>query len=216
VHGHGRASRLLASGQSREYDKSRLIFLTGVTIMHVGHETRQWRASHRLCGLAVLALGWLSTAAVAGTTNWAAKAAETEELDEVQVLGKKLYQMRDDIIAAEKLFYARYNELNTNNDFDVSCSMAAQLGTHLLMRRCSPLFYAKAREAEASAAIGGYYAPEAELVLLERWDDFRQHALSVINRDAQLRRLIRNRERMEQIFVKAKAERMKGRLILFE
>jgi hypothetical protein len=163
----------------------------------------------------LLVLGWGSVA-VAATTDWAAVAAETPDLDEVQVLGKKLSQMRTDILLAEDLFYARYNELNKDDDFDVSCVMGANIGSRILMRRCSPAFYAKAREAEVSAVLAGYYAPEAELVLLERWSDFRKHALSVINSDVQLRRLIRNRERMADIFVKARAERMKGRLILFE
>jgi hypothetical protein len=146
----------------------------------------------------------------------AARAAATEELDEFVVQGKKLYQMRKDIIDAEKLFISAYNELNTDKDFDLSCSMYTPTGTHISSFVCKPAFFARAQEDEASNAIGGYFALDAQIVWLERQDEYRKHALAVINSHPELLRLIRNREKLEEIFYKSRQERMKGRLVLFE
>jgi hypothetical protein len=142
--------------------------------------------------------------------------SEVVELDEVKVLGLKLYQMRERMIAAEERFYARYNELNRNNDFDVECKSEAPLGTRLRRRSCKPVYYANAQAEEAQAILRGDLPVDAQTVLLERMEEYRKQALAVINSDPKLRQLVREREKLEELYIKARNERMKGRWILFE
>jgi hypothetical protein len=147
----------------------------------------------------------------AGTT-----APERVELDEVTVMGKKLYQMRKEIVEAEDRFYAAFNELNTNDDYDVHCATEARTGTRIRNRVCKPVFYANAQENEARAMLTGDYAPPADLVALERSDDYRKGVLAVINKNPKLRRLVRERDELEQHYLKERQARFKGRWILFE
>ena len=46
-----------------------------------------------------------------------AASAAAGDLDEVQVLGKKLWQMREEMLEAEERFYTQYNKINTEERF---------------------------------------------------------------------------------------------------
>ncbi len=59
-------------------------------------------------------------------------------------------------------------------------------------------------------------APDPQLVELERRDEYKQAALKVINGDARLRRLVREREELEKRYLAERKKRFKGRWILFE
>jgi hypothetical protein len=165
-----------------------------------------------------LVLALVSTVGLAGEAAPVPVRPDTEltELDEVRVLGVKVSQMRARLIAAEERFYARYNELNTNNDFDVECKSEARLGTRLRRRSCKPVYFANAQTAEAQAIILGDDPVDAQVVLLERMEEYRKAALAVINSDPKLRKLARDREKLEELFIKERNKRMKGRWILFE
>jgi hypothetical protein len=163
-------------------------------------------------GLAVFAL--MSAGTVQAAANGAA--TETTDIPEVQVVGKRLYQMRQDIIKAEDKFFAKFNELNKDDDFDVHCAMTAETGTRLKKRVCKLQFYENAQAEEAQAMLRGDYAPPADLVALERSDEYKQKALAVINANPELRRLIREREALEKKYAATRKERFKGRWILFE
>lgn len=143
-------------------------------------------------------------------------AAADEELDEVVVRGTKLWQMREAILNAEKRFYALYNELNTNDDFDVHCDREAPLGSRILRRVCRVSYVADAQAEYAQALLAGYDAPDPELVELERAEEFRATALQVINSDKRLLKLVRERELLEATYLEERRKRLKGRWILFE
>ncbi len=139
-----------------------------------------------------------------------------EELDEVQVKGTKLWQMRERIVAAEERFFKLYNELNTEDDYDVNCAREAPLGTRLKSRICRVQYFEDAEAEYAQAMLTGGYAPNPQMVALERGDDYRKHALKVINSDPRLRKLIKEREELEQRYLKERKKRFKGRWIIFE
>lgn len=142
--------------------------------------------------------------------------SETTELPEVQVMGKRLYQMRQDIIKAEDKFFALFNQLNTDDDYDVHCAMEAPTGTRLKQRVCRVQFYEKAQAEEAQAILRGEYAPPADLVAVERGAEYERKALAVINAHPELLKLVREREALEKKYNAARKERFKGRWILFE
>lgn len=141
---------------------------------------------------------------------------ELEELDEAKVKATKLWQMREKMVALEEQFYARYNELNKNDDFDVHCAMEAPLGTRLKKRVCRIEFYEDAQAREAQAFLDGSVAPSADSVMLERRDEFTKAMLGVINSDTRLRKLIREREELEKRYIAERKRRFKGKWILFE
>lgn len=163
----------------------------------------------KLAGIALLVL-------VGGLPSALHAAAADEELEEVVVRGTKLWQMREAIVNAEKRFYALYNELNTNDDFDVHCDLEAPLGTRLKSRVCRVAYVADAQADFAQALLAGYEAPSPEIVQLERADEYRAAALKVINGDKRLLKLARERERLEAKYLEERRKRFKGRWILFE
>ncbi len=88
-----------------------------------------------------------------------ASAAEStvslEELDQVEVYGARLEpsELRHAIIEAEDRFYEAYNELNTNDDFDVTCRVEARTGTRLTTRTCKPQYQEDAVQEGAKQAV---------------------------------------------------------------
>lgn len=141
---------------------------------------------------------------------------EEQELDEVIVSGMTLRQMRDAIIAAEQRFYDRYNEVNRVDDFDIHCRNHAPLGTRIKRRECLIAFQEEAQMQYARAVLTGGYSPDPVMMTLERRDEFRRNALAVINGDARLRRLLRERERLEEKYQAERRKRFNGRWIRFE
>jgi len=162
--------------------------------------------------LAVLVLASAGAAQVAS----AAAATESTELPEVQVMGKRLSQMRQDIIKTEDKFFALFNELNKDDDYDVHCGNEARTGTRLKQRVCRVHYYEKAQADEARAFLTGDYAPPADMIALERGPEYEKKALAVINAHPELRKLIRERDALEKKYNATRKERFKGRWILFE
>lgn len=144
------------------------------------------------------------------------RSEELDELDEARVKATKLWQMREKMVALEEQFYARYNELNKDNDFDVHCAMEAPLGTRLKKRVCRIQFFEDAQAEEARAFLDGSVVQSADMVTLQRKDEFKVAMLAVINSDNQLRKLIREREELEKRYIAERKRRFKGRWILFE
>jgi hypothetical protein len=137
-------------------------------------------------------------------------------LEEVEIIGKKLYQLQREVIEAEERYYALYNELNTNDDYDVYCELRAPLGTKIKTRICTAAYIAKAQEAEAKAFLDGEtVAPTAQVALM-RQDDYRKSAIAVLKANPRLYQLLRERNELERKYERVRKERMKGHWILFE
>ncbi len=146
-----------------------------------------------------------------------AMVSTTTDLPEVEVVGKRLYQLQKAIIQTEDKFLARYNELNQDRDFDVHCRQEAPAGTRIQKRICRVHFYELAEEEWARYQLdpSNYYAPPPDLVALQRADEYQRKALAVINSDTELRRLLRAREALEKKYYAARKEAFKGRWIAF-
>lgn len=172
--------------------------------------------------LAVCATGLGGAPAIAAVDTLAGSPAhslteeEEQELDEVIVSGMTLRQMRDAIIAAEQRFYDRYNEVNREDDFDIHCRNHAPLGTRIKRRECLIAFQEEAQMMYARAVLNGDYSTDPVMMTLERRDEFRRNALAVINGDGRLRKLLRERERLEEKYQAERKKRFNGRWIRFE
>src|SRR3982751_3474558 len=84
----------------------------------------------------VMAATWLAAPLCGAAQRAATATASSQESEEVVVRGTRLYELRAAIIAAEDRFYARYNELNKVDDFDIECTVEAPTGTRFKQRTC--------------------------------------------------------------------------------
>jgi hypothetical protein len=159
-----------------------------------GRMPRRWSVP----ALAVIA-GLVAAVSVAAVPRAEpAVPAVEQELDEIFVRGTPLWKLRKAIVESEERFYALYNQLNEQDEFDVRCRLEAPLGTRLKGRICRVAFQEVAEAQFAQAMLWGEFWGETvidpDLLLLARRDEYREHALQVINRDARLLRLVRERE----------------------
>jgi hypothetical protein len=122
-----------------------------------------------------------------------------EPMEEVEIRGtrNRLRELREEIVRLEDKFYLRYNELNTDDQYDVHCNMEAPTGTLMKYRVCRPEFVETATSEEAKAFLGGYSVAPANMTIMAKYPSFERQALSVINKDRDLRKLIRERDAVE-------------------
>jgi hypothetical protein len=163
-----------------------------------------------LGGMVVLVLAMLSICPAQSATSTATTSGPSSELPEVVVESKRLSRMRQEIIQVENRFFALFNDLNTEDDFDVHCRHNTPTGTRIQQRVCLVQFYEEAQAEWARAQLTGDYAPPAELVALERGPEYRRRALAIINAHPELRRLVKERDALEKKFLATRKERFKG------
>jgi hypothetical protein len=165
-----------------------------------------------LAGAVLLCLLGIATAGAASVQL----PAPTEELDEVTVEGARLSRMRERIVAAEDRFYALYNELNKNDDYDVHCTNEAPLGTRLKKRICRVEFYSRAKQEYGASIVsmlggvaGGGSAKSPTLIALEREPEYRATMLQVVQENPGLLRLLKERDALEKRYIAARKQRFK-------
>lgn len=61
--------------------------------------------------------------------------------EEVIVRGQTLDTLRDLIREAEEAYFNRFNEINSSDDFDITCYYRVEIGSRMLHRRCLPNFW---------------------------------------------------------------------------
>ena len=74
--------------------------------------------------------------------------AGAQVLDEVVVSGKRLRELRAEVIKAEDRVVARYNELNQDDDLDIECHSFTPTGSRLSHRYCLLKLQKRAQEIE--------------------------------------------------------------------
>lgn len=162
---------------------------------------------------------WLPLADAAGVSQ-----SPTEEtLDEVQVRAtRRLHELRQEITRLEDQIYARYNDLNEVDKFDVVCSDYTRTGTRLSLRYCRPVFEDQAKADEGQVAglalqqIHDPYAkvPPASVQLPEplepkikaQMPGYQRHMMRIIRNDPQLQRLLRERAAVAEQFRRTQRE----------
>jgi hypothetical protein len=87
------------------------------------------------------------------------------ELEEVIVSGKldKLSDVQKAMIDAEDRFWARYNELNKNPNYDVTCRNEAEIGTRLKTRQCEAGYVSEGKRRDALGLFQGYHEANVHL-----------------------------------------------------
>jgi hypothetical protein len=122
-------------------------------------------------------------------------------------------------VRIEDRFYLRYNELNTNDDFDVHCVSEARTGTRLKKRSCRAVYEDRALQEEGQEAaffrqrihvpskggVGGGSNPtqrevvpggppvQAIVTTEIRRPEYRANVRDVVSRNPELQRLLQQR-----------------------
>jgi hypothetical protein len=63
----------------------------------------------------------------------------------------QLDKVLQEMVKSEDAFFKRYNALNTNNDFDMTCSREARVRTNARRRYCVPAYMKKALQAQGQS-----------------------------------------------------------------
>jgi hypothetical protein len=155
------------------------------------------------------AVGLLITGVAAlGLMPWvhAAEADATKSRNEEFIVSGKPRdpdQVRRALLAAEDRFYARYNELNTDDEFDVSCRVEAPLGQRLKERHCEPRFVQEAARDNTAVVLnasrgsaGNNFARATRAD--PKMDEFRRRMQQFVGEDPSLQSALVERVRLEQ------------------
>lgn len=177
----------------------------------------------RLAAAAAMLLLNLSSALALAAADSQRETPETERaLDEVLVQGRRgLQNLRTQMIALEDRFYARYNDLNMDDRFDIHCADVAATGSLIEHRTCEVAFESRAHEDEGQRhhralmysmpngpsntptyATGGedtggkeWIAPVPAIVAITmQRQEFRDTMMKITGEDAELIEMLRQRQ----------------------
>lgn len=177
--------------------------------------------------LAVAAMHWTVAGVAAGQdSNRALLPGESvTELEQVDVIGKKLQQMRHELIAAQDRFYAHFNELNTNDDFDIHCTMHAPVGTGIRQRQCRLEFLREAAAEQGQNFFLGLTSDPptitrshvpAQTQWYARSDEYRETVKALLETSPELQELALTWQRLQEQYDAARKRRLEGRRMLVE
>jgi len=153
----------------------------------------------------------------------------TDVLDEVLISGTRLSELKKAVVAAEDRFYARYNELNKRDIFDIECQVDAPLGTRIPQRWCLTQVQLRAKRdyareylqsLQSATAFGGYEGkpPDTnpDLVWASRYKEYTDNMLRLLRQHPELRSLADEAEATRKRFDAEYKRRLNGRLLLVE
>lgn len=76
--------------------------------------------------------------------------------EEVEIIGQRqLFMLEEQLLEAEDAVYALYNELNTDDLYDISCVWEKPLGTNMRHRVCRPGFIDRAERSRGQEFMSG-------------------------------------------------------------
>lgn len=179
-------------------------------------------STHVTCAALLAGLGLLGLPVDAAEIEQPPAADVT--LDEVTVTAMRLRlaELRENLTRLEEQIYARYNDLNKVDKYDILCSDYTRTGTHLSQRYCRPQFEEDARNEEGQVAFRSWrqvhdpYAPmpaaSVEIPespvpkILAKVPAFQEHMRQVMEKDPQLRRWLRERAEAAEEFERTRRE----------
>lgn len=118
-------------------------------------------------------------------------------------------ELRKALTQAEDRFYARYNELNKDDEYDIICRAVVQTGKRLAERSCEPRFVDDVKRDSSSAnlsssrAVGGGSAPmstSSYTKVNEKYEEFRKRMQSLASEDPALQGALAERNRLDQAY----------------
>jgi hypothetical protein len=113
--------------------------------------------------------------------------------------------LRQQIAKTEQEFFALYNTLNTDPQYEMVCKMERETGSPFAKRVCQPRFFQATQQATAAnrmqAAVHGGLGAEASTLgsAPSFWQDdgFRRHMLEVLQKSPKLKALGEKRDALQ-------------------
>jgi hypothetical protein len=143
----------------------------------------------------------------------------TDELvPEVEINARResLRHLRSEVVRLEEDFYAKYNELNTDDQYDVQCDQTEPTGSTLRRRECHPVFVNRATAAEAYAFLGEDPVPPASSVIVRKWPAFEKTLLKAIKTHPELQKLAATHAAMQKRYEVVRKLKFKGKVIVLD
>jgi hypothetical protein len=134
-------------------------------------------------------LGPLFLAIAPLATAWAAPSLADNSVDEVLVQADRnlVLHMRQELTRREDQFYATFNKLNTDNQFDIICESRARTGSVFRNRNCRARFEQDANAAAFQAWwMGNASIPPAQAIAVKRIE-MRQRIIELLTAHPELR-----------------------------
>lgn len=150
-----------------------------------------------MCAACVLALGpAVSIAQESESDSSAPAAGEAEqEIDEIVVTGEKsLRQVRREIRMLDLQIYSMFNELNTDDDYDIVCRKITRIGSNIVRNKCKAKLYWDSLSELAEDTDGGYLMPQPVSNPQKHTAVFRAKLASLADENAALRKALVRRK----------------------
>jgi len=135
-------------------------------------------------------------------------------LEEVIVYGNRtLDSLRQEVFRAEEAFYDAFNAVNSNDEFDISCTRRAPTGSRMLRRVCEARFVKDLNEDFAQAFLRGEPLPPINPMIMYKGGLLVEEMRTVAREDPLvLQALIRLAETKEK-FEEERKRRCAGRIL---
>jgi hypothetical protein len=141
-------------------------------------------------------------------------------LDEVEINAgrenRKLSAMRAEIEKLEDRFYAEYNQVNTQRQYDVGCRMKARPNSHVLTRVCEPAFVEKTLEKEWRSSLEGFSPRQTNMVVLPNLTDYQKNMVDVVRNHPKLLDLVKERNELAQRYEAVRKQKLEGNSFVWE
>jgi hypothetical protein len=112
-----------------------------------------------------------------------------DELDQVVVQAnrQKQEQLRREVNRREDKIYEIFNRNNTDNQYDIICSVSAETGTLIRQKRCHPRFVQDADAADMQGFFVGYSTIPAPLIIAAKRQEMQRKMIEMLRTHPELR-----------------------------
>lgn len=180
------------------------------------------KSSSRVLAFLGLALALAPSWAWAATTRAVTPKIVTDvnSLDEIVVTGDRnsLSGARKAIIEAEDRFFARFNELNKDNAYDVSCGVVKPTGTQIPKRICAPRIVDDISHDETFELIrsGSGVITSRDTLRAAAAVELKRRTLELLKKDPELLRALLEHARLEQHYLALRKAKFENRRIVWD
>lgn len=138
--------------------------------------------------------------------------ADSVKIEEITVYGARpLINLRWEMHTAEKNFYGVFNNLNSNDDFDVECGYETQTGSRLTEYSCSARFLRDYRSRlNKERMFGSVATPEKRINLPDMEREMREEMVSLIEKHPELLTAFTDALDAKQVYFAERDKRCKG------
>jgi hypothetical protein len=181
--------------------------------------------NRKRAALVALLCGQLLTAAYAASPAKDASATG-DPPDEVIVEAQKerLTRLQVELEKAQDNFFARFNKVNTNPEYETHCEHKPLYGSHILKHACTPRFVDAANEKLASWYVpslqGSQYQPlkgdDPSTVIRTKMPDYRRKVLELGLKDPQLAKMGRDFEALKKHYETVRKAKFKNHWFVWD